>query len=209
MARKRSHHEAGIGNPGSRQAKKQKGLSASASVNDTRADLRGFQHPLLSLYHRKVFTLREYLLWKLPPSSILRRRNLVKPNVDSGGRDATNAGLQATLDGTFVGILEETKPTVDAVRQRDFQAFTQSQQRASVTQYGSPEDYLQAEVGSTILARRRLLKTHRSLIMLSGLFSIEKLVPTPLPTSFATASYEPVLNSTVDRVVEVQLESLV
>lgn len=209
MARKRSHHEAGISQPGPCRAKKQKKLSVSASINDTHAKLRGVRHPLLSLYYTRVLTLRDYLLWKLPTSSIIRRRNLVKPKVDSDGCDATNAGLQATLDGTFVGILEETKPTVDAIRQRDFQAFTQSQQRASVTQYGSPEDYLQSEVRSTTFVRSQLLKTYRLLITLSGLFSIEKSVPTPLLTYSVTASSVLVPNSIVGRAMEVLLESLV
>lgn len=207
MARKRSNHEAGISQPGPRQVKKQKTSSVSASVNDTQTKLTGVRHPLLSLYYTRVLTLRDYLLWKLPPSSIIRRRNLVKRNADSEGGDTTNAGLQATLDGTFVGILEETKPTVDAVRQRDFLAFTQSQQRASVTQHGSPEDYLQSEVRSTVLVRRPLLKTHRLLITLSGLFSIEKSVPMLLPTYFVTASSVLVPNSTVGPTMEILLES--
>lgn len=94
-------------------------------------------HPVISLYYRQVFTLRQYLLRQLPTTSKLRRRRIASLHssgssltgkVEKGGD--TVIPLADLLDSTLVGVLKEPSAKVNSDRKRDYQAFTQSLSRS-------------------------------------------------------------------------------
>jgi telomerase reverse transcriptase len=89
-------------------------------------------------------TLRQFLLEQLPLSSKTRRRRIaslgqhqnvkneeyslgLKQDTDS---DESIRQIVRLLDSTLVGVLKESSPTVIQARQRDFAAFTQSEERS-------------------------------------------------------------------------------
>ncbi|KAH8703330.1 hypothetical protein BGW36DRAFT_85569 [Talaromyces proteolyticus] len=104
------------------------------------------EHLVLSRYYRRVVTLRQYLLEELPSTSKARRRRIASLGKSGHGSDATantslhlNASndkngdithLVRLLDTTLVGELKRSIPTVVEARQRDFAAFTQSEERS-------------------------------------------------------------------------------
>ncbi|KAL1981064.1 hypothetical protein VTN96DRAFT_3129 [Rasamsonia emersonii] len=105
-----------------------------------------YQHPVLSRYYPRVVTLRQYLLEQLPSSSRARRRRIASlgrqqtstvkaPFTDEGldkqdhGSD-DNSALVDLLDSTLVGVLKEPNQDITQARQRDFAAFTQSEERS-------------------------------------------------------------------------------
>lgn len=105
-------------------------------------------HPVISLYYRQVLTLRQFLLQQLPSTSKARRRRILslKPSAAKTDGDENAAGQKpgsgqnpaSLLDTTLVGVPKKPVPTVDNTRQRDFIAFTQSQERPQSTDTGAP-----------------------------------------------------------------------
>ncbi|OJD24892.1 hypothetical protein ACJ73_03741 [Blastomyces percursus] len=110
-------------------------------------------HPVLSLYYRRVVTLRTFLYEQLPLSSKSRRKKVASlglekregsgqplpysfsPSKAGVGVDRTNEKIQAlagNLDSTLVGILTEPDSAVNISRQKELAAFTQSQARSSL-----------------------------------------------------------------------------
>jgi hypothetical protein len=92
-------------------------------------------HELLSLYYPRIVSLRQFLLSSLAPSSTSRRRRLSTYGIDS------QAGTKTPhlLDSTLVGVFPEPELAVQASRQRDFIAFTESQQRSTDGTNGSTQ----------------------------------------------------------------------
>lgn len=100
------------------------------------------EHPVLSRYYPRLVTLRQYLLEQLPASSKARRRRITglgrdpKAKTDhSLGQSDPDSGdnvrqIVDLLDSTLVGILQQPSPAITQDRQRDFAAFTQSQERS-------------------------------------------------------------------------------
>lgn len=103
------------------------------------------EHPVLSRYYRRVFTLRQYLLEELPSSSKARRRritsagkrdekNKTDPNVSAvaastqGGTDES-IDFARFLDSTLVGLLHRPSPAELEARQREYAIFSQSEER--------------------------------------------------------------------------------
>jgi hypothetical protein len=92
---------------------------------------------VLSHCYPEVLSLRQFLFKDLPSSSRVRRRKIAAHVLEDG---------TDFLDTTLVGISTKAKPALEEERQREFVAFTQSQQRASHSSNGSlGEDHL-AEV---------------------------------------------------------------
>jgi hypothetical protein len=68
---------------------------------------------LLSQYYHKVLTLREFLLWRLPSSSKVRRKRVA--SIGCHGQQSKHAvkselggvTLEHHLDNTLVGVLEQ------------------------------------------------------------------------------------------------------
>ncbi|KAJ5391980.1 hypothetical protein N7509_007470 [Penicillium cosmopolitanum] len=91
-------------------------------------------HPVISLYYRDVFTLRQYLLRRLPLSSKLRRRRIASLGVVASDAAATkdpiSHPLVDLLDTTLVGVLKQPSPKLASERQQAYCAFTQSQSRS-------------------------------------------------------------------------------
>ena len=112
------------------------------------------KHPALRLYYPRIVTLKEYLISKLPSSSVSRRDKIASignqhrgpPKVDRGfvdfkGRQASNSTNLPTEDGfnnrdrerdlaklletTLVGLRLDTPSDVAASRQKDFVSFSQ------------------------------------------------------------------------------------
>jgi hypothetical protein len=99
-------------------------------------------HELLSLYYPRIVSLRQFLLSSLAPSSISRRRRLSAYGID-GQADTTTPHL---FDSTLVGVFPEPELAVQESRQRDFIAFTESQQRSTDGTNGSTQSSRFAEV---------------------------------------------------------------
>ncbi|MCJ1474607.1 hypothetical protein MMC13_003267 [Lambiella insularis] len=98
-------------------------------------------HPVLTLYYAKVYSLRSYLLSKLPVSSKSRRRKISslglgrrlsdKVSVEHGNFDRSlDVRLAELLDSTIVGKGPDEER--DATRTKDFELFSQ-QTTSSIT----------------------------------------------------------------------------
>jgi telomerase reverse transcriptase len=94
-------------------------------------------HPVLSQYYPRLVTLRQYLLEQLPSSFKARRRRIaslnanVPLNLDPHNQSIDHDSIIANLlDSTLVGVLKESNQSIDHARQRDFAAFTQSEERS-------------------------------------------------------------------------------
>jgi hypothetical protein len=103
---------------------------------------RPVSHELLSLYYPRIVSLRQFLLSSLPLSSTSRRRRV--STYGSGNLEA--ARQTPFLDSTLIGVLSEPQTTVKEARQRDFTAFTQSQQNSTDNSNGSANGRRFAEV---------------------------------------------------------------
>jgi telomerase reverse transcriptase len=98
-------------------------------------------HPVISLYYQKVFTLRDYLLQQLPSTSKSRRRRIL--SLDSP--DASTSALAQLLDSTLVGV-NDSCPTVNSERQKEYLSFTQSQSRSLLVSTDTGPNCPQSEV---------------------------------------------------------------
>jgi hypothetical protein len=92
-------------------------------------------HELLSLYYPRIVSLRKFLLSSLA-SSTSRRRRLSAYGIDG------QAGTKTPhlFDSTLVGVFPEPELEVRESRQRDFIAFTKSQQRSTDGTNGSTQN---------------------------------------------------------------------
>lgn len=123
-----------------------KAANAPASQDDQTTT-----HPVISLYYRQIFTLRQYLLRQLPTTSKLRRRRiaLLYPSGSAGKAEKggdTVVPLADLLDSTLVGVLQEPSAKVNSDRKRDYQAFTQSQSRSILSSTDTGPTSPQSEV---------------------------------------------------------------
>ena len=112
------------------------------------------KHPTLCLYYPRVLTLKDYLISKLPVSSVSRREKIASIakryqgsfEVDRGiagidgcqASDSTNlqiedecnirdreTNLAKLLETTLVGLMQDTPLDVVTSRQKDFVSFSQ------------------------------------------------------------------------------------
>lgn len=123
-----------------------KAANAPASQNDQTKT-----HPVISLYYRQVFTLRQYLLRQLPTTSKSRRRRIasLRPSGSAGKAEQdghTVSPLADLLDSTLVGVLKEPSAKVNSDRKRDYQVFTQSQSRSILSSTDTGPTSPQSEV---------------------------------------------------------------
>jgi len=104
------------------QPNKLRKISASCTTTGLKepADAK---HGVLSSYYRRVLSLRDFLLFRLPRTSRARRRKVL---AFRGPLDCKN---QSFLDTTLIGILQYPKPVVIEARKRDLMVFTQTQRR--------------------------------------------------------------------------------
>lgn len=92
-------------------------------------------HELLSLYYPRIVSLRQFLLSSLAPSYTSRRRRLSTYGVDS----QVGTETPHLFDSTLIGVFPEPELAVQESRQRDFVAFTKSQQRSTDGTNGSTQ----------------------------------------------------------------------
>ena len=107
-------------------------------------------HPVISIYYRRVVTLRQYLLQRIPKSSKSRRRRIASVRShDSNGAGRSgdqDEELSQLLDTTLVGILKEPTAGCDQKRRRELAEFTASPDRSLVTSTDTGPPCPQAEV---------------------------------------------------------------
>ncbi|KAF7513965.1 hypothetical protein GJ744_006579 [Endocarpon pusillum] len=101
------------------------------------SELGPISHNTLSYCYSEVYTLRQFLVDSLPPTSRSRRQNISTHTLENGS---------AFLDTTLVGRLKKTKPAQDEERHLEFVTFTQSQRRSTHSSNGTPEEYHLTEV---------------------------------------------------------------
>lgn len=96
------------------------------------------RHAVLSCYYPQVYTLREYLLSKLPASSKTRRKKINSVRCVGGltkvvGENLNGeAALAHLLDQTLVGILPHEAPSRNQ-RLREWESFSQRAETSDAT----------------------------------------------------------------------------
>ena len=94
------------------------------------------KHPALGLYYRQIWTLKDYLLSKLPSTSKARRRKILSilpiTANSHNNNDEENSALSQNrhclsklLNDTLVCAVHERTPTPESSRMKDFGAFSQ------------------------------------------------------------------------------------
>ena len=80
---------------------------------------------LLAQYYRRVFSLREYLLSRLPATSKIRRKKILKLGRDQNlGDGEDQSALAQFLDGTLIGVLKDDEVSEEE-RVRQWTSFSQ------------------------------------------------------------------------------------
>lgn len=120
----------------------------------------GPTHPVISLYYRDLFSLRQYLLCCLPLSSKSRRRRIASLGA-SGSAEHDCQPLVHLLDTTLVGVLKQPSPKLASERQQAYRAFTQSQSRSILVSTDTGPVAPQSEVLYLSLKMRRNAKDER------------------------------------------------
>lgn len=155
----------GPGQPGKRIKLNAKGPSSNVSMG----------HPALCLYYPHVVTLQEYLLSKLPATSVSRREKIatigreeqrpLKVDQSVSENEAQQASrlsdrhvegecrirdrernLAKLLKTTLIGLLNDLPPDVATSRQKDFVSFSQQVNLISGSSVGGAST-TQSEVG--------------------------------------------------------------
>ncbi len=131
------------------------------------------QHPTLCLYYPRVVTLKDYLISKLPTSSVSRREKITSVGkglqrsfkinqsvLEGDGQQVSSSSnlhvkiecgrkkdLAKLLETTLIGLLHDTPPNIVTSREKDFVSFSQ---QASLLTGSSVEEAstTQSEVGS-------------------------------------------------------------
>jgi hypothetical protein len=117
-------------------------ISSSRFNLPSRGEPTHHPHPVISLYYPRVLTLRQFLLQHLPSSSKSRRRRILSlrgfaaDNKNASDQRHDVQSLANFLDTTLIGVPKESVPAVDSSRQRDFAAFSQSQDTSQSSDTG-------------------------------------------------------------------------
>ncbi|KAJ6121653.1 Telomere reverse transcriptase [Penicillium capsulatum] len=109
-------------------------------------------HPVISLYYRELWTLRQYLLHQLPSSSKLRRRRIASLGVHKT-TESRDEPLVALLDSTLVGVLKQSSPKDDSARRQDYIAFRESQSHSILASTDTGATSPQSEVVDFVIQR--------------------------------------------------------
>jgi len=96
MARKRKRNRSAHDDKGDKRQKVSGGFNGKDPV---------VKHAVLAQYYPQVYTLREYLLSKLPATSKARRKKIVSVGKKPQS-DGTTDGLASFLDSTLIGVLK-------------------------------------------------------------------------------------------------------
>jgi telomerase reverse transcriptase len=103
---------------------------------------------LLSQFYPEVFTLREYLLSRLPTASKIRRKKILSVGSSQDAEVRAGHGLSSFLDRTLVGVLKGENGRRED-RWRHWGAFSQKADGSLSTliNLNSVGRYSQSEVG--------------------------------------------------------------
>jgi telomerase reverse transcriptase len=126
MAGKRKRTRNGNGN-GIGIGGEQKRQRIAGNINGKDPAVR---QALLAQYYRRVFSLREYLLSKLPAASKIRRKKILKLENLGGAKD--QSALAQFLDGTLVGVLKDDEVSQEE-RLRQWTSFSQRMDTSNST----------------------------------------------------------------------------
>ncbi len=167
--KRRRASETGAGQPGKRIKLDAKGPSSHVSTG----------HPALCLYYPQVVTLQDYLLSKLPTSSVSRREKIATIGkgqqrplkndqiiAETDGQQASHhlvasdcgirereRNLAKLLTTTLIGLVHDAPPDVATSRQKDFASFSQQVNLTSRSSVGGTS-ITQSEVGVDIVCPR-------------------------------------------------------
>lgn len=160
MKRKRNSHG------GDRHSKQPRLTTTSVSPSDQSAPATpsNINHPVLRRLYPEVFTLRHYLLARLPTSSKNRRRRISQLGQNSivpDGATTTTAAdtdggvdveLAHLLDSTLVGVPQravatEHREESEDTRTKDITTFSQQLSACASGSTFNPGYFLQTEVG--------------------------------------------------------------
>ncbi|RMZ38088.1 telomerase reverse transcriptase [Aspergillus flavus] len=107
-------------------------------------------HPVISIYYRRVVTLRQYLLERIPKSSKSRRGRIASVRSHDPSRAGCSGDqdeeLSQLLDTTLVGILKEPTAGSDQERRRELAEFTASPDRSLLASTDTGPPCPQAEI---------------------------------------------------------------
>lgn len=119
------------------------------------------KQPVLQRLYPNVYTLRHYLLSKLPDSSRSRRRRITQLGLPNPSHDATNARgvvdaeLGKLLDSTLVGLCPKasstTRDEAEIAINKDIGHFSQQLPVCATGSTFKPGYFLQSEVGTFAL----------------------------------------------------------
>jgi hypothetical protein len=117
----------------------------------------GVEHPVLQRLYHRVFSLRHYLLARLPVASKTRRRNISQLGLSdlSHGATALRGGvdfeLGQLLDSTLVGVPPKAIATAqDDARDGDILNFSQQLLGSTAGATFKPGYFQQGEVGCSL-----------------------------------------------------------
>ncbi|KAL2858750.1 hypothetical protein BJX68DRAFT_141302 [Aspergillus pseudodeflectus] len=122
-------------------------LISRSRINDS--DAVEISHPVISQYYRRVVTLRQYILQRIPQSSKGRRRRIAAIRSDGTHLGTNEESLAHLLDTTLVGVWTELPLAQSEERRRDFITYTQTQRTQIGTDTGPASP--QSAVGNCLL----------------------------------------------------------
>jgi telomerase reverse transcriptase len=142
MGRKRKRTNAEKGTEGA--LKRQRILGPGSATSSTKSLV--VKQAVLSQYYPKVFSLREYLLSKLPPTSKVRRKKIISIGSRPDEKDAEKT-LSSFLDRTLIGSSESSEPN-QKERWQQWTALSQKPEDDSIasTNLSAGGIYSQSEV---------------------------------------------------------------
>lgn len=121
-------------------------ITGSRCFRTSTPNSRETSHPVISLYYRKVVSLRDYLLQQLPVTSKSRRRRILTLGSRTDAESQTSLTLAQLLDSTLVGVLQDSCPTFASQRQKEYWSFNESQSRSLLASTDTGPSCPQSEV---------------------------------------------------------------
>lgn len=124
------------------------GITGTRRFRSSTPNPRETSHPVISLYYRKVVSLRDYLLQQLPVTSKSRRRRILTLGSRTDTESQMSLSLAQLLDSTLVGVLQvqDSCPIFTSQRQKEYWSFNESQSRSLLASTDTGPSCPQSEV---------------------------------------------------------------
>lgn len=159
MTRSRKRKRGSPTNPisGDTVQKKRRTSQADSHTDDRQAPpLATIQHAVLSRFYPRVYSLRDYVLSRLPPTSKIRRKKVAAIGKPDGTQNPPLSDIERSvgnlLDHTLVGILEDATCIPADDRWGRWTTFSQKGDESYVTLSDGIADskFSQSEVGQPL-----------------------------------------------------------